>query len=343
MNQTPPDLIPDASPGDAATQPAGTAEHAIEKLAGLPELTQVDMSLTAIGPDQDGPWSGFSITLTGDAKGDVAQIAESTRHRLQDSTLLAYEPAVLIPPQHWMHVSEAEAATLATVESTVHTQDVKPFNGNADYASKVRMVAAHFTTESHQSVTFYRVADSMLQLKKARVVGLVRQGDVYGRLEPADVLLLRNNFDVIVIDGFAFFAKKPTFERAFGFVEKLQRESQATFRAVTTRLRIQGLAELEKACTSQPQMMAKMASIKRSMDADSAYAEAMTMDRLIAYIEGHPHVHVEVVGSGADRQLVFDPKPARRFQILKLLDDDFLHSMLTERDYEAGSKVPSSS
>lgn len=341
MTQPPPDSSPDGLPDRSATERASTAEDAIEKLAALPDLTQVDMSLTAIAPDQDGPWSGFNITVTGDAKDDVAQIAESTRRLLQDSTLLAYEPAVLIPPQHWMHVSEAEAATLATVDLTVRTQDVKPFDGNADYASKLRMVAAHFSTADQQMVTFYRVADSTLQLKKARVVGLIKQGDVYGRLEPADVLLLRNSFDVVVVDGFAFFAKKPTFERAFGFVEKLQRESRATFKAVTTKLRIQGLDELEKACTSQPQMMAKMASIKRSMDADSAYAEAMTMDRLIAYIEGHPHVHVEVVGSGAHRQLVFDPKPACRFQILKLLDDDFLHSMLTERDYEAGSKVPS--
>jgi hypothetical protein len=342
VSQSRPDSTPDAAPDTPDTQPARTAEKAIAKLVNLPDLTQVDMSLTAIGPDQDGPWSGFSINLTGDAKDDVSQIAESSRRRLQDSALLAYGPAVLIPPQHWMHVSETDAATLATVQSTVRTQDVKPFNGNADYASKVKMVAAHFATADQQSVTFYRIADSMLQLKKAKVVGLVKQGDVYGRLEPADVLLLRNDFDVIVIDGFAFFAKKATFERAFGFVEQLQQESQATFTAVTTNLRIQGMAELEKACTSQPQMMAKMASIKRSMDADPAYAEAMTMDRLITYIEEHPHVHVKVDGTGENRQLVFDPKPARRFQILKLLDDDFLHSMLTERDYEAGSKVPSS-
>ena len=86
-------------------------------------------------------------------------------------------------------------------------------------------------------------------------------------------------------------------------------------------------------------MMAKMASVRRSIESDPDYARAMTMDRLIAYIEQHPHVDIDVVGSGSSRELVFDPRPARRFQILKLLDDDFLHSVLTERDYEAGSKV----
>jgi hypothetical protein len=84
--------------------------------------------------------------------------------------------------------------------------------------------------------------------------------------------------------------------------------------------------------------MAKMSSIKRSMQSDPEYAAAMTMTNLIDYIENHPHVDIATVGQGRQRKLVFDPTPARRFQLLKLLDDNFLHSMLTERDYEAGSK-----
>ncbi|ORM38085.1 hypothetical protein BFL43_01440 [Williamsia sp. 1135] len=75
------------------------------------------------------------------------------------------------------------------------------------------------------------------------------------------------------------------------------------------------------------------------MDDDPAYAAAMTMPKLVAYVHAHPHIDIDVVGAGEDCRLVFDPSPARRFQILKLLDDDFLRSVLTEREYEAGSKV----
>lgn len=203
------------------------------------------------------------------------------------------------------------------------------------------MVAARFNGPQLPSVTFYRIADSLLQLKKT-VIGLVRVGGTYGKLEPADVLLLRPEFDVVVIDGFAFFTKKPTFERAFGFLEQLQKQSLETFTTVTSKLSIDGMDKLREACTTQPQMMAKMASIKRSMDDDPDYADAMTMDKLIAYIEKHPHVQIEITGAGADRRLVFDPQPTRRWQIVKLLDDDFLRSVLTEREYEAGSKTQAS-
>jgi hypothetical protein len=86
-------------------------------------------------------------------------------------------------------------------------------------------------------------------------------------------------------------------------------------------------------------MMAKMASIRRSMEEDPAYAAAMTMPRLLAYIEANPAVNIEITGTGADRSLVFNPTSAHRFQIVKLLDDDYLRSVLTDRDYEAGSKT----
>jgi hypothetical protein len=327
-----------------ATSPATpavptTPEQALQLLGAMPPLVDVDMTFTAVGPDGDGDTSGFRIKLTVDAKAAVAELGQATRERLEDAALVAYGPAVLIPPQHWMNVQEADVATLATIENVVTAQDLIAFDGKSDYARNIKMVAARFSAQGHLPVTFYRVADSMLQLRKSRLVGLVQEGDVFDRLDPADVLLLRPEFEVVVIGGFAFFAKKATFERAFGFLEKLRQESLSTFNAVTTHLRISGMDELRAACTSQPQMMAKMASIKRSMDEDSGYANAMTMPKLIEYIAQHPHVDIEVVGKGKDQELVFDPKPTRRFQIVKLLDDDFLHSVLTQRDYEAGSKT----
>ena len=40
----------------------------------------------------------------------------------------------------------------------------------------------------------------------------------------------------------------------------------------------------------------------------------------------------------ANNRFVFHPDPQRRWRILKLLDDDYLHSSLTEFDYEVNSE-----
>lgn len=316
-----------------------TPDEAIDRLTRLPEIASMGISFIGLMPDAAGELAGHKIDLTENARYDIATVAEETRKSLLDATLLAYAPALLVPPQHWMHVANTGAATLELIEEVVRQEDLLPFD--PDDGSRLKLVAARFTSADQQVVTFYRVADSLLQLKTNKVIGLFRSGPLYDRLDPSNLLLLRSDFDVVVVGGYAFFRKKQTFEQAFGFLDQLKAESLGTFNAVTSNLRIKGFEELQKACTSQPQMMAKMSSIKRSLDADPQYAAAMTMPKLLEYIRGHDHVDIDIEGSGNDAKLVFDPTPRRRFQILKLLDDDFLHSVLTDRDYEAGSKIRS--
>lgn len=315
-----------------------TADQALQLLMTAPDFAGAGVKLVAIVPDSQQGLVGYKVPLTKEAQGDVAAIAQDVRERLQDATLIAYGPAVLVPAQHWMHVSQSDAAVLEQVEQIVGQTDLEGFSGKGNVGA-VRLIAARITCTDGTVMTFYRVADTMLQLKKSRALALFASDGVYSKLEAADVLLLQPDFDVVVVGGYAFFAKKATFERAFGFVEELKKESLTTFKAVTKSLKIKGIDELEAACTRQPQMMAKMASIKRSMDDDPSYAKAMTMKKLLKYIDGHPQVDIEVVEENGEKLLVFDPSPRRRFQIVKLLDDDFLHSVLTARDYEAGSKT----
>jgi hypothetical protein len=319
--------------------PVPTAIQAAEALHALPPLATLGIAFTVVAPDATGAQHAYSVNLSGVAAGGLAEIAENTRARLHKATPISYGPAVLIPPSHVMHVPQGSATMLSAIQAAVSSADVDAFDSRADYAKNVSMAAARFSTRDGNAATFYRVADTLLQFTKNKVYSLVRHDGQYDRLEPADVLLMRSEFDVVVIAGHAFFFLKPTFERAFGFLEELQKASAATFDTVTSGLRIAGMAELRAACTSQPQMMAKMASIRRSMDEDPAYAAAMTMPKLLAYIEANPAVNIEITGTGTNRSLVFNSTPATRFQIVKLLDDDYLRSVLTDRDYEAGSKI----
>lgn len=316
-----------------------TATQAAEALHALPALATLGIGFMVIAPDISGAQHAYSVNISAAAAAGLADIAEATRTRVNKATPIIYGPAVLIPPSHVMHVAQDAAATLGAIQSVVDAADADAFDSRADYAKTAIMVAARFVTSDGKTVTFYRVADTLLQFTKNKVFSLIRRDGQYDRLEPADVLMMRAEFDVVVIAGHAFFFLKPTFERAFGFLEELKKTSAATFDSVTSGLRITGLADLRAACTSQPQMMAKMASIRRSMDEDPTYAAAMTMPKLLAYVEANPAVNIEIEGTGANRSLVFKPAPATRFQIVKLLDDDYLRSVLTERDYEAGSKV----
>ena len=86
-------------------------------------------------------------------------------------------------------------------------------------------------------------------------------------------------------------------------------------------------------------MMAKMASIKRSLDDDPRYAQAMQMDRLVPFVRSNPGLGITLSGPASAPEFVFDPSSRNRFKILNLLDDDYLRSVLTDREYEATSKT----
>jgi len=321
------------------TRQADEALRALHALHALPPLATLGIAFSVVAPDATGTHHAYSVNVSEAAAGGLAEIAEITRARVHQATPISYGPAVLIPPSHVMHVPQGSATLLHAIQSAVNTADSDAFDPAADHARNASMVAARFSTPGGNVATFYRVAEPLLQFTKNKIYSLIRRDGQYDRLKPADVLLMRADFDVVVIAGHAFFFLKATFERAFGFLDELKKTSAATFDSVTTGLHITGMAELRAACTSQPQMMAKMASIRRSMDEDPAYAAAMTMPKLLAYIEDNPAVNIEVTGTGRNRSLVFNPAPATRFQIVKLLDDDYLRSVLTNRDYEAGSKI----
>jgi Domain of unknown function (DUF4868) len=316
-----------------------TADQALSALEALGPFASLGLAFSVLAPDSAGDVRAYRLTLSDTGKDDLAEVAERTRVSLQQATLLAYDPVGTIPPSHAMYLRDTEAATLTSTQAVVDSGDADAFDATAAYARGANMVAVRFSTAAGESATFYRIGESLLQFSKKKLLGFVLRNGAYHRLEPADVLLMKPSFDVVVVSGNAFFTSKSAFERAFGFLERLQQTSAETFDRVTESLKIDGLDALRKAATSNPQMMAKMASIKRTMDDDPGYAEAMTMRRLVSFVRRHPDVGIDIAGSGAAQALVFDPAPAKRFRILNLLNDDYLKSVLTEREYEVTSKI----
>jgi hypothetical protein len=198
------------------------------------------------------------------------------------------------------------------------------------------------TTDSPQGgstehVTFYRITRNTARLAQAGRIAAIVRGNAFDYLDD-EVILFNLEVDAITFDGYVFFRKKGLFERAFGFVEALKRQARHTFEQVIAVLNIDGMEDLRSAATTDINMVAKMASIKRKLDEHPSYKEAMTMPKLLAFIDANPQIDVETSGSGDNRALVFRRAPASRFKILKLLDDDFLTSNLTDFYYMVDSK-----
>jgi len=80
------------------------------------------------------------------------------------------------------------------------------------------------------------------------------------------------------------------------------------------------------------QMMSKLAQI-----ASKPYLSRVTMQDIRRTIDAF-HLDVQIVNETGQEKLLFEANPNKRWLILKLLDDDYLGSIMTNEKYEVNSK-----
>ncbi len=250
---------------------------------------------------------------------------------LVDRPARAYAPAAELSRGELMHAGVA--GRLAALQDEVATGDVALHEPSGE---PLRMLVTRLVPADGPGVTLYRELRSSARLDRSKVAALVWRSGRYDRLETEDVLVVDDRFDAVVVGGTALFTSKAAFERLFDFTAELRRTAGRTFDEVTCGLGIDGAEALREACLRDPGMLAKLASVRRHLDTDPGYRAAISPDRLAAYVREHPETGVELTASGA---LCFPADRRRRFAILKLLDDDYLHSPLTDRSYEVNSKA----
>jgi hypothetical protein len=84
--------------------------------------------------------------------------------------------------------------------------------------------------------------------------------------------------------------------------------------------------------TGQMQMMSKLAQIARK-----PYLNRVTIQDIRRTIEAFA-LDVQIVVENGQEKLLFEANPNKRWLILKMLDDDFLGSIMTDQKYEVNSK-----
>jgi hypothetical protein len=150
-------------------------------------------------------------------------------------------------------------------------------------------------------------------------------------------LVLADALQLVVLDDIAVMASSSAYERLFGPLPDLRVQAARTYAATLGKLKITNGQALLDACNSDINMMRKLLSIQRKLQ-KPGYAGKITQKRLVAFVRSHSELGIEIDGTGPNASLVFENAAQRRWQLLKLLDDDNLLSELTGFKYEANSK-----
>ena len=188
------------------------------------------------------------------------------------------------------------------------------------------------------SITAYRLRGPGIATRRPSGLRvLLPRGGIYERVD-SELVFYQPRFDAIVVADFVIVTAPMTLQRKLGSDARARTAARETFARATVNIAISRVDELTEAVSHDPAMIAKMMQLNRTLNDDPQYAEALTTERLLQFLDDNPHVAIGVDGAGLDRRLVFDPSPRTRYLIPKALADDFLRSDLTSRRYEASSK-----
>lgn len=316
-----------------------TPEESLARLAShstvlRPRLVLVVAQTGSAAPDL------LRLQLTESLSGEFMRSDATNSGDWASRTLMQYIPGRAIPGGHLMWAERSSVTLLSQLNLDDNADRVlPPFDLNVLSSANLKMTITTSTSENDPNVqaTFFRITRNTALLARTRRFAAIYKGGSFDSLKD-EVVLFNYEIDAIAFGGYVYFSNRHMFERSFGFLEKLREHASETFELTTAGLAINELDEFRRAATSDINMMAKMASIRRKIDSDPRYAEAMTMENLLKFMDANPHIDVPVVGEGQERRFEFQSSPATRYRILKLLDDDFLKSGLTFLDYEVDSK-----
>jgi hypothetical protein len=218
------------------------------------------------------------------------------------------------------------------VETVLSVEDLEGFHGEAEFVERFRAFA---TVLSHggERGAFFRKTSPRKELARSGWVALILTdrgfNDIHDRLflfdQQVDFIAWRGRLYVITVS--ALNALVPAFEVV---VERIQ----ATLRQVVPL--VANAEEFSAAALSQPQMRSKLMQI-----ASRPYIGRLSIEDLQAHVRRRNLAIAFQRGADGRERLVFDPGRETRWLILKLLDDDYLDSRMTDQRYEVNSKVSS--
>ncbi|HBO53841.1 MAG TPA: hypothetical protein DD664_01255 [Janibacter terrae] len=275
------------------------------------------------------------FTLDADFADRVTDDVLTAAHGLTGREFLAYDPSYRTSAAQVLVEPLADMPEFAEVDATIRGTDV-PTDVGGDDTGVVAM--AHTIGRDEGAIVAYRMKGAGIAVRRKQVTLVPRDGH-YAAVG-GEVLFYEPRFDAYTCGGYAFFTAVSLIQTKLQADAKARSLARTTFATVTQRVRIEGHEELARAVEDDPTLRAKMTAVARIVAADAEYAAHLTTESLVSFAEQHADYHIPVTEVDGQKTLVFDSSPQHRHQIPKLLADDYLHSFLTGRNYEAGSKQP---
>ena len=308
-------------------------------LASIFELNlndcEITVCLASFGADDELPRMAklqLSDELTNDFRGVVKKMTEKWKDANEngDLQLKSYEAGSKPEPYEIEYIDVSEHESIQKqIRVLASIADLLVFSGDDDFLSGLRFYVIIIQPNQGTPVYFFRLYSHKKELHHSPFFGAVFDRGQFDRVR-TPLFLFDQYIDCFSRDDVLFICKKDKFQKIFRFLELVLRKAKSTLRFIKAHVPIDNMAEFEKACESHALKLAKLNNI-----ASKPYLKQIKMADIKKVIN-KLSLEIKTTGKGSKEMLVFDP--ADKWAILRLLDDDYLGSVMTGQNYEVTGK-----
>jgi hypothetical protein len=205
------------------------------------------------------------------------------------------------------------------------------FQGEEEFISGLRFYVIVVQPEIGDPALFFRSYNKKRELSRSTYMGaLLTQGHFDRVREP--LLLFDPYVDCFSSGERMFIVKQDNFQKVFRFFEVVLKNARKTLKTIKTHVPIANFEEFEKACEGHLQKQSKLRKIS-----ERPYINGITIADLKKVIKQF-NLPIKTEKKDGKEMLVYDP--ADKWALLRLLDDDYLKSLMTDQNYEVTGKRP---
>lgn len=272
---------------------------------------------------------------TDDFQGVVTSVIEHYKKEWQKNAhfLRSFDVVAKLDEHEIEHIDLSTYDSIVKqIEPLSQPSGFKSFMEEKEFSRNLRFYAIVVQPLNGQPVIFYRRYTHKLMLDESPYFvlrRLIANEHQYNRvIEPA--FLFDKHIDCIGRGNDMFILRKDSFYYIFRFIEELEKTADQTLALIKGRDLIVNFGEFEKSCKSNKNKLFKLKNISIT-----AYLNNITINDMEKSIIKHK-LNVPIELHQGKRMVRYESR--NTYGILKLLDDDYLSSDMTQLNYETNSK-----
>jgi len=307
-------------------------QGALKRIMSL-DVASAALTVCLASSPEDATPEYHRLNITDSVRLEFENIVRDTRAKLaSDDTVFRPYDAGSKPDAHEIEYLSLGEVPFVEVQLDPLDEplDFTTFSGSDKaFLANLRFYAVVVQASKQPPVYFCRGYSQQKELGHSPLFGILMKSGQFDRvMEP--MFLFDQYLDCVVSDEWIFILKQDGFQKLFRYYEMVKQAASESLAKIESVIPILNFDGFRHDCEGHLQKLAKLRNI-----AQKPYLSLITIKDLKKVIK-HFKLPVSVQRENGKEYLMYDP--GDKWAILRLLDDDYLESMMTAQMYEVTGK-----